>query len=70
MQQSVLEQAIEKLVMGGEQAGFSIQDMIRILDAGVEVKTLLDLIELSLRWQEEDRWDHCTGGEGRAVRIQ
>jgi len=56
--------------MGGEQAGFSIQDMIRILDAGVEVKTLLDLIELSLRWQEEDRWDHCTGGEGRAVRIQ
>ena len=44
MPQSVLAQAIEKLARAGEQAGMSVEDMIRILDAGVSVETLLDLI--------------------------
>jgi len=39
-----LIQAIEKFARAGEQAGMSIDDMIGILNAGVSVQTLLDLI--------------------------
>jgi hypothetical protein len=37
-------QAIEKFALAGEQVGMSVEDMIRILNAGVSVETLLDLI--------------------------
>jgi hypothetical protein len=42
-------QAVYKLAIAGEQAGFSLEQMIQILDAGVSVETLLHLIELRLR---------------------
>lgn len=60
MQQPVLVRAVEKLAHAGAQAGFSVEDMIRILNAGVSVEKLLDMIELSLQCRERagrpSRW--------------
>ena len=44
MPQPVLAQAVEKLARAGEQVGLSVEDMIRLLNAGVSVETLIDLI--------------------------
>ena len=41
----VLVRAIERLARVGEEAEISVDDMIRILNAGVSVGLLLDLIE-------------------------
>ena len=53
-QQPVLAQAIERLARAGEQAGITVKDMIQILNAGVSVETLLDLIEQSLQAPREE----------------
>ena len=37
--------AIEKLVFAGEQAGFSVEQMIQILQTGTSVESLLQMIE-------------------------
>jgi hypothetical protein len=39
---------MQKLVLAGQQAGFTIDQMIDLLNAGLTVETLLDLIELRL----------------------
>lgn len=39
-------QAVYKLAMAGEQAGFTLEQMIQILNARVSVETLLNWIEL------------------------
>jgi hypothetical protein len=39
-------QAVYKLAMAGEQAGFTLEQMIQILNAKVSVETLLNWIEL------------------------
>jgi hypothetical protein len=49
MQQPTLARAVERLAQAGEQAGFSVEDMIQILNAGVSLETLLDIIDRSLR---------------------
>jgi hypothetical protein len=41
---SSLVNAITKLAIAGEQAGFSVEQMIELLNAGVTVETLLELI--------------------------
>jgi len=43
-QNRVLVEAIRKLALAGEQAGFSIEEMIELLKTGVTVETLLDLL--------------------------
>jgi len=40
--------AIAKLVVAGEQAGFTVEQMIQLLETGASVEVLLDLIELRL----------------------
>jgi len=40
--------AISKLAVAGEQAGFSLEQMIELLDAGLSVETLLELITWQL----------------------
>ena len=40
--------AIEKLVLAGEEAGFGIEQMIQILQAGASVEGLFQLIEWRL----------------------
>lgn len=62
MRQSLLAQAMEKIALAGEQAGISIEDMIRLLNAGVSVQTPLDFIELHLPAFEEE-----TGSSSRWI---
>ena len=40
--------AIAKLVVAGEQAGFTVEQMIQLLQTGASIEALLDLIELRL----------------------
>lgn len=40
--------AISKLAAAGEQAGFTLEQMIELLDHGLEVETLVDLIRMRL----------------------
>jgi hypothetical protein len=44
MENSSLVSAIEKLAIAGEQAGFTVEQMIQLLNDGLTVETLLDLI--------------------------
>jgi hypothetical protein len=44
MARGALMTAIEKLAIAGQQAGFSLEQMIDVLNAGLSVETLLDLI--------------------------
>lgn len=48
MEKPSTAQVVYKLAVAGEQAGFSLEEMIQILNAGVSVETLLHLIELRL----------------------
>ena len=49
MVRPTLALGIEKLAVAGQQAGFSIEQMIELLNAGLDVESLLDLIA----WQLE-----------------
>jgi hypothetical protein len=40
--------AIERLVEAGEQVGFTVHDLIRMLKGGMSLEALLDLIELRM----------------------
>jgi hypothetical protein len=40
--------AVEKLVLAGEEAGFSVEQMIQILQTGTSVEALLCMIEWRL----------------------
>lgn len=42
--QTLLEEAIERLTLAGEEVGISVEDMVLMLNSGVSVETLLDLI--------------------------
>ena len=44
MARAALMNAIGKLAIAGQQAGFSLEQMTDLLNAGLSVETLLDLI--------------------------
>ena len=48
MQRPSTAETVYKLAIAGEQAGFSVGEMIGILDAGVSVENLLLIIEWCL----------------------
>lgn len=48
MEKPSLATSVCKLAMAGEQAGFTVEQMIRLLNAGITVETLLDIIERRL----------------------
>jgi hypothetical protein len=48
MENPSLVLAISKLAAAGERAGFTLEQMIDMLDHGLEVETLLELICLRL----------------------
>lgn len=48
MEKPTLVTAVNKLAMAGEQAGFSLEQMIEMLNSGLSVATLLDLISWRL----------------------
>jgi hypothetical protein len=41
--------AIERLVQAGEEIGFTVKDLIRMLHAGMSLGSLLDVIEVRMR---------------------
>jgi hypothetical protein len=41
--------AIERLVQAGEEVGFTVKDLIRVLHAGMSLGSLLDVIEVRMR---------------------
>jgi hypothetical protein len=43
-QNEVLLGAIRKLAVAGEKAGFTVEEMIELLNTGVSIDTLLNLI--------------------------
>lgn len=51
--------AIGKLAIAGEQAGFSIEQMIDLLNSGLAVETLLDLIAWRLASQSSSPFINC-----------
>jgi hypothetical protein len=48
MSKSSLTIAISKLAIAGEQAGLSVEEIIEVLESGVRVETLFELIALRL----------------------
>jgi len=48
MENSSLILAISKLAAAGEQAGFTLEQMIELLDHGIDVEILLELISMRL----------------------
>ena len=44
MEKQSLQESIAKLAIAGQQAGFSVEQMIHLLNDGLKVATLLDLI--------------------------
>jgi len=48
LQRPSTAQTVYKLAIAGEQAGFNLEQMIQMLDAGITVETLLQLIEWRL----------------------
>ena len=48
MEKPSVAQAVYKLSVAGEQAGFSVEEMIQMLNVGITVETLLHLIEWRL----------------------
>jgi len=45
--------AVSKLAVVGEHAGFSLEQLIQLLDAGLSVETLIDLIAWRLEGTQE-----------------
>jgi hypothetical protein len=58
--------AIRKLAIAGEQAGFSLDQMIELLNSGLSVVALLDLITWRLD-PSQPSWDGFPVGVGRAI---
>jgi hypothetical protein len=54
MEKPSLLTAVGKLAIAGEQAGFSIEQMIELLNEGLSVETLLDLISWRLQTIQEE----------------
>jgi len=48
MRRPSVASSVYKLTMAGEQAGFTIEQMIEMLNAGMTVESLLNLIEWKL----------------------
>jgi len=52
--------AIERLVQAGEQVGFTVHDLIRMLKGGMSLESLLDQIEVRMAGS-------CVRAESRAA---
>jgi hypothetical protein len=56
---SHLSSAIEQLARAGEQAGFSVEEMIEMLNAGISIGALLDVISYSLSHEASESTQHA-----------
>ena len=53
--ESTLYRAVERLALAGEQAGLPVEDMISLLNAGVNIETLVKLIERRLNLRDSQK---------------
>ena len=53
MDRSTLGHSISKLAIAGEQAGFTVEQMIQLLNDGLEVSSLISLIHWKLDYTEQ-----------------
>ena len=60
MATSRLLRAVGKLAIAGEQAGFSVEKMIELLNEGLSVETLLDLISWRLEARKPTTLPGCS----------
>ena len=66
MQNQLQVNAIRKLAIAGEQAGFNLDQMIELLNSGLSVVALLDLIT----WRvdpSQSPWSDLAVGFGRGI---
>ena len=52
MERPLLKSAIYKLALAGEQAGFSVEQMIQMLNDGISVEQLIEVIGLQIEGDE------------------
>ena len=64
-----LSNTIERLALAGEQAGFSVEQLIEMLNAGVSVGALLDMISYSLS-HEALEFTQGRAGTHELLRVQ
>ena len=55
MENSTLVSSVDKLAIAGERAGFTVEQLIRLLNAGLSVDSLLQVISRRL-----NEVDHST----------
>jgi len=53
MERPLLISAIHKLALAGQQAGFSVEQMIQMLNEGVSVEELIEVIGLRIEGCEQ-----------------
>lgn len=66
-QNAVLVGAIKKLALVGEKAGFTVEEMIELLNTGVSVETLLNLI--CFRLEVSDYLAHRNEGSHQPLEL-
>jgi len=49
MEEPLLQASMNRLAVAGELAGLSVEQMIQLLQAGIDVSALMDLIDVRLR---------------------
>lgn len=67
---AALKLAIEKLAQAGQHAGFTIEEMIELLNTGVSVETLLNLICTRLDAVEEQVFDEFFWPRSQSTKPQ
>ena len=65
-----LSDTIERLARAGEQAGFSVEQLIELLNAGVSIGALLDMISYSLSREAPEFTQGRAGGTHELFRVQ
>ena len=65
-----LPNTIERLALAGEQAGFSVEQLIEMLNAGASIGALLDMISYSLSHEALAFTQGRAGGTDELLRVQ
>jgi hypothetical protein len=65
-----LSSTVERLARAGEQAGFSVEQLIEMLNAGVSIGALLDMISYSLLHEALEFTEGRAGGTHELLGVQ
>ena len=62
MQRPSLLTAVSKLALDGERAGFTVEQLIELLEAGIPVASLLELVRWRLEMKARTAAPNCVSG--------